>query len=211
MMQTLRDSSEVKGGWSVKASRLSSGETTESEEITGTTWTKNWLVSPKWGQWEVKKREIPWGRPPLLVAGKKGCYAPWDLEVLQKASELIKMKWNNRPHNHDLQIKSKCPEWTWQESSSSCRSIAHLFANDALPGFHGCGRTLRLSSQLFPQSMTVLISVKAASISVWSLSSSESSQGVKMQNLTRINASKHKTSVYLTCEGKQRSLTTCST
>lgn len=36
MMQTLGDSSEVKGGWSGKASRLSSGETTESEEITGT-------------------------------------------------------------------------------------------------------------------------------------------------------------------------------
>lgn len=40
MMQTLWDSSDVKEGWSVKASKLSSGETTESEEITGTEWTK---------------------------------------------------------------------------------------------------------------------------------------------------------------------------
>lgn len=70
-------------------------------------------------------------------------------------------------------------------------------------------RKLHMSSQLFLQSMTVLISEKAASVNVWSLSRSESSHRLKTQEfLMRINASKHKTSVCLTrVEGRRRSLT----
>lgn len=71
------------------------------------------------------------------------------------------------------------------------------------------GEKLHMSSQLFLQSMTVLISEKAASVYVWSLSRSQSSHRVKTQFffLMRINAWKHRTSVRLTCdEGSRRSL-----